>query len=93
MKILRGPYSVYSDMPGNTGLTGFVIIETSHIAVHLWDGVEPALMSLDVYTCSELNLEDVFEELQQFNPVKIEYKFIDREFELELVSQGIIHNG
>ena len=37
MKILMGPYSVYSDMVGNQGLTAVTIIETSHIAMHVWD--------------------------------------------------------
>ena len=31
MKILMGPYAVYSDMVGNQGLTAVTIIETSHI--------------------------------------------------------------
>ena len=31
MKVLMGPFSVYSDMPGNQGLTSVTIIETSHI--------------------------------------------------------------
>jgi S-adenosylmethionine/arginine decarboxylase-like enzyme len=60
MKILMGPYAVYSDMVGNRGLTAVTIIETSHIAMHVWDEVSPALMQLDVYTCSTLNTADVF---------------------------------
>jgi len=53
MKVLMGPFSVYSDMPGNQGLTSVTIIETSHIAVHVWDEVSPALMQMDVYSCAE----------------------------------------
>ena len=52
MKILMGPYAIYSDMVGNRGLTAVTIIETSHIAMHVWDEDNPALMQLDVYTCS-----------------------------------------
>jgi len=90
MKILMGPYSVYSDMVGNQGLTAVTIIETSHIAMHVWDEVDPALMQLDVYTCSTLNIEDVFKALEQFEPVKVEYKYIDREFDLTLLDKGTI---
>ncbi len=90
MKILMGPYSVYSDMVGNQGLTAVTIIETSHIAMHVWDEVDPALMQLDVYTCSTLNIEDVFKALEQFEPVKVEYKYIDREFDLTLLDKGSI---
>ena len=90
MKILLGPYSVYSDMVGNQGLTAVTIIETSHIAMHVWDEVVPGLMQLDVYTCSTLNIDDVFKALEQFEPVKVEYKYIDREYGLTLLDKGSI---
>ena len=83
-----GPYAVYSDMVGNRGLTAVTIIETSHIAMHVWDEVDPALMQLDVYTCSTLDIEDVFEALKEFDPILIEYKYIDREHELKLLDHG-----
>lgn len=90
MNILMGPYAVYSDMVGNQGLTAVTIIETSHIAMHVWDEEDPALMQLDVYTCSTLNIEDVFDALAQFEPTKVEYKYIDREHQLTLLSTGTI---
>ncbi len=82
MKILMGPYSVYSDMVGNRGLTAVTIIETSHIALHVWDECEPSLAQLDVYTCSKLDIQEVLKAIQLWNPNKVEYKFIDREHEL-----------
>ena len=85
MKILMGPYAVYSDMEGNRGLTAMTIIETSHIALHVWDEAEPALMQLDVYTCSTLDINDVFSAIQEWEPTKIEYKYIDREHDLTLL--------
>jgi S-adenosylmethionine/arginine decarboxylase-like enzyme len=90
MKILMGPYSVYSDMVGNRGLTAVTIIETSHIALHVWDECEPALAQLDVYTCSKLDVEDVFEAIESWNPSKVEYKYIDREHNLTLIENGSI---
>lgn len=91
MKILMGPYAVYSDMVGNRGLTAVTIIETSHIAMHVWDECEPAMMQLDVYTCSTLNTQDVFAAIQPFGPSKVEYKYIDRENELVLLEKGLIN--
>lgn len=82
MKILMGPYSVYSEMPGNRGLTAVTIIETSHIAMHVWDEDEPALMQLDVYTCSTLDPYDVVNAIQEFDPVNVQMKYIDREHDL-----------
>ena len=90
MNILMGPYAVYSDMEGNTGLTAVTIIETSHIAMHVWDEVSPALMQLDVYTCSTLDINDVFAAVQVFEPSKVEYKYIDREHDLTMLNQGRI---
>ena len=91
MNILMGPYAVYSDMEGNQGLTAVTIIETSHIALHVWDEAEPALMQLDVYTCSHLDINQVFESIQEWEPTKIEYKYIDREHELcTLIDKRVI---
>ena len=44
MDICQGPITAYVNIPGNKGLTGVVIIETSHIAVHIWDEVDPGLL-------------------------------------------------
>jgi S-adenosylmethionine/arginine decarboxylase-like enzyme len=79
MKVLSGPYSEYVHVEGNKGATGIVIIETSHIAIHVWDEPDPALIQLDVYTCGPFDPHIVFDHIQQFNPVKMEYKYLDRE--------------
>ena len=85
MKVCRGPITAYVDMPGNEGLTGVVVIETSHIAIHIWDRVSPALVQLDVYTCGALDKDIIFKELEQWEPTKVEYKYLDREFGLKEV--------
>lgn len=90
MNILMGPYAVYSDMEGNAGLTAVTIIETSHIALHVWDEATPALMQLDVYTCSTLDINDVFDAIKVWDPTKIEYKYIDREHDLTLLDHNRI---
>ncbi len=79
MKILHGPVSVYCDKYGNRGITAFAIIETSHIVLHTWDETDPATLQLDVYTCSELEIDTVFKSLEIFQPMTIDYKFLDRE--------------
>jgi S-adenosylmethionine/arginine decarboxylase-like enzyme len=82
MKILMGPYSTYCDVEGNRGITSVTIIETSHIALHTWDEVDPALLQLDVYTCSTLDPYEVIEAIAEFDPIKIEMKYLDREHNL-----------
>jgi S-adenosylmethionine/arginine decarboxylase-like enzyme len=79
MKVLHGPVSVYCNKICNKVVTGFAIIETSHIALHTWDEEDPAILQLDVYTCSKLDIDLVFDALSIFNPIKIDYKFLDRE--------------
>ena len=84
MKVMMGPYVKYSHMEGNRGITGAAIIETSHIVVHFWDEVSPALMQFDVYSCGEFSPEEICEKIKKdFNTTKIEYKFLDREHDLK----------
>ena len=82
MKILLGPYATYCDKEGNKGYTCATIIETSHVVVHTWDEVSPKLVQLDVYTCSELDIRTVFDALDKWDPIKIDYKYLDRETNL-----------
>ena len=83
MKLLAGPYTTYVNEKGNKGMTSVAIIETSHIALHIWDETNPGLMQLDVYSCADFTPKDVFDEVNSmFKTIKIEYKFLDREKEL-----------
>lgn len=86
MKICSGPHTAYVDIPGNSGVTGVVVIETSHIAVHVWDEPDPALFQLDVYTCGPFDMDIIFDDINQFNPSKVEWKYLDREHGLNEVS-------
>ena len=64
MKIIQGPYTAYVTKEGNRGLTAIVMIETSHIALHVWDEEDPGLIQFDLYTCSTLPVEDVLKNLE-----------------------------
>ena len=89
MKILMGPYVKYCTMEGNRGITGIAVIETSHIAIHVWDEADPALLQLDVYTCGPFDMDIIFDDIQQFNPTKVEWKYLDREHGLNEVSKSV----
>lgn len=88
MKILMGPISEYCPKCGNEGVTGVVVIETSHIAIHIWDGCDPAVLQLDVYTCGELDEELIFKHLVVMQPIKVEWKYLDREKGLIQLKEG-----
>ena len=80
MKIIQGPFASYVDKPGNRGLTAIVMIETSHIAFHIWDEEDPSLVQFDLYTCGELNLVDTLLAFgQAFEVVTLDYQLLDRE--------------
>ena len=80
MKILMGPYVKYCNVEGNRGITGIAVIETSHIAIHVWDEPNPALMQIDVYSCAEFDVDEIAEKIKQdFDVVKLDYKYLNRE--------------
>ena len=64
MKIIQGPFASYVSKEGNRGLTAIVMIETSHIAMHVWDEKDPAFVQFDLYTCSTLPVEKVLKDLE-----------------------------
>jgi len=78
MKPLGDTVAVYVNKEGNKGLTCVQCIETSHIAFHSWDEDAPAVVQLDVYTCSSLNKQTVFDALEEFEPIAINYLTLDR---------------
>lgn len=84
MKPLGDTVAVYVDKEGNRGLTCVQCIETSHIAFHSWDEDSPAVVQLDVYTCGTLRKQVVFDALETFKPIEINYLTLDREKFIEV---------
>lgn len=79
MKIIQGPYASYVEKEGNRGVTCVVMIETSHIALHVWDETDPALIQFDLYTCSTLPVQDVLNNLvETFELESYEHIIIER---------------
>ena len=88
MKIIKGPYASYVSKEGNRGITGIVMIETSHIAIHGWDEETPALVQCDVYSCAEFSSNEVLMELTVMEPTKIEHMLLDRAVEIKTITQS-----
>ena len=78
MNIIKGPYASYVSEKGNRGVTGVVMIETSHIAIHVWDEELPALVQCDVYSCAEFSSNEVLAEFVSMDVVKIDHILLDR---------------
>ncbi len=78
MHIIKGPYAAYVSKEGNRGMTGIVMIETSHIAIHIWDENRPALVQCDVYSCADFSSNEVLAEFVDMEVVKIDHIMLDR---------------
>lgn len=89
MKLLAGPTSAnIDDVDGNKGPTCVCVIETSHMACHVWTEPDPALIQLDVYTCGPFDPNTVLEHIEVWEPTKVEYKYLDREHNLTEIEIG-----
>ena len=85
MNIIKGPYAGYVSKEGNRGITAIVMIETSHIAIHVWDETSPALVQCDVYSCAEFSSNEVLVELTIMEPIKVEHVLLDRAKEIKII--------
>jgi len=78
MNIIKGPYTAFVSQEENRGVTGVVMIETSHIAIHIWDEISPALVQCDVYSCADFSSNEVLTEFMNMEVVKIDHMMLDR---------------
>ena len=85
MNIIKGPYASYVSKEGNRGVTGVVMIETSHIAIHVWDEIDPALVQCDVYSCAEFSSNEVLAEFIGMEVTKIDHIMLDRATEIKTI--------
>ena len=89
MKTIQGPYASYVTKDGNRGLTCVVMIETSHIALHVWDEPDPAAIQFDLYTCGELPIQDVINNLESsLGLFNYKYLVLEREVGFNQVMSG-----
>lgn len=76
MTALTKPYIV-EGAPYNPGITGFVIIETSHISIHTFENTKT--IALDIYSCMPFNHDKVLQEIYtEYQTRKIKYKVYPR---------------
>lgn len=73
MEIFLPPVAKYCDDPNNAGVTGVVVITTSHASIHLWDH---GLLQMDLYSCKH------FDELAVVEHVKENFDVVSGSFQL-----------
>jgi S-adenosylmethionine/arginine decarboxylase-like enzyme len=90
MHKIGGPFVRYVKAPGNKGLTAVVMIETSHIALHIWEESDQPCFRFDLYTCGPLNHASVIRAVAKFmDSPKMEWAAYDRERGFEEYDFGI----
>ena len=93
MKIAAGPISKYVDMPGNEGVTAAVSVETSHIAFHIWEKLDPMIIQFDLYTCGDLDYKMVLGHLwETFGVKSIEWVYLDRATGFKVIDSSSFDN-
>lgn len=88
--LLKNPQGYYCNTLGNQGATGTGILETSHCALHTWDETSPAKFDLDLYSCSEFEVQKVLTLCQCFDIIEGTYVVLDRADKLEIIESGLI---
>jgi S-adenosylmethionine/arginine decarboxylase-like enzyme len=90
MQIAAGPISKYVSMPGNEGVTAAVSVETSHIAFHIWEKLDPMILQFDLYTCGELkHLEVLGHLIDTFGIKNMEWQYLDRASGFEIIDSHL----
>jgi S-adenosylmethionine decarboxylase len=76
-KKLSHPY-IIKGLPHNPGITGFLIIDRSHISIHTFE--EQMKILIDIFNCYPFNPDEIFKYLSNFSFIKIlNTNFVTRE--------------
>lgn len=89
MKILMGPFAIYSEVEGNTGITAGAILSTSHTVIHTFERPDGGCeIHLDIYSCAPIDLEKVWIKLRELTVDNVSYKFLDRDKDFTVISRS-----
>jgi len=87
MEILVPPMAKYCDIEGNEGVTGVVIITTSHISIHIWPQQPQPYIRMDVYSCKDFDPKSVINYVHEtMEIVEEEHVVIDRNAKMQLIA-------
>lgn len=89
MEVLAPARSKFCHDPNNYGVSGDILLTTSSACIHFWSAEKPFPdFQLDIYSCSNIPLEEVWKYLDQFDMVSAEYCFLDRENNFVILDKG-----
>ena len=91
MKILISPVAKYCDTCGNEGVTGTVVIETSHSSIHVWHKEDVPYIKMDVYSCKDFDPSEVVDFVREtMDVVSGGYTIIDRNDDVPVVTHSAL---
>ena len=79
MNVISGPHVVYSDMVDNEGFTAVAVLDFSHLSIHTWDKVNPALIEFDLFSCKDFDVNVVLDKLNEFDIMTYSQLIVDRD--------------
>lgn len=83
MEILIPATAKYCDIPGNEGVTGTIVITTSHMSIHIWPQLPNPYIRMDVYSCKDFDSQAIKNFVDEsMGLVKGSYVVLDRNAEL-----------
>lgn len=89
MVIGAGPYSIYEDAAGNEGITGVVVLTTSHASIHIWDAEDPFKFQFDIYSCKKYEIQTVVDYLnKEFELLDFDWILVDRNERMVTTDRG-----
>lgn len=93
MEILSGPHVEECADIGNEGVTGIVVLSTSHASLHCWSEVEIPYLQFDLYSCKDFDKSLVMKMFDEFGLKEIiHFYHIDRNIPLvSYLSEAIVH--
>lgn len=68
MQVLMPARAVRCDDPGNEGVTGTVVIKTSHASIHVWDRCADPHLEFDLFSCSPFGSGEIVRLVEEFGP-------------------------
>lgn len=82
LKIIKGPIVLHHEAEDKeeSGVTGFAVLAESHVSIHTYP--EKKFLSLDIFACSEFDLNNIKEYINKTFDVEETKEFlIKREYE------------
>ena len=93
MKSITDPFVTYTEISGNRGITGNIMVEDGYIAFHILDEETIASLQLDIYVYQELELSSLLSDLgKYFELIYTDWMLLNREKDLRVRAQGRITN-